>query len=242
MTAELPIIQITHEEQWIQLKDNLKVFVLKRAGEINFQVRNHPLGNQCIATFNQEQKAVIARGLFGIELCVLDIRYGNDPNDLSATPFRKSILTTKDRKMLNLFVKESGFLNIDNWLTALTEEFLPIFPNNTKQMIFQIFELTDIMKAIADKGERMEGIEAEFDNQTAIESGYYRLEHDKYPELCYAVDCHEAHELVKLISIQFGLDFKVGYGLGTIEQPLEYAETTGTCDRKKERFICLNFR
>ncbi|MGA2680760.1 MAG: hypothetical protein ABSF44_03050 [Candidatus Bathyarchaeia archaeon] len=87
----------------------------------------------------------------------------------------------------------------------------------------------------------MENNEIEYDNQKALESGYYRSEHDRFPELCYAVDWREAHELVKLIALQFGINFTVGYGRGSIEQPLEYAENVGGFDWKKRKIYLLEF-
>jgi hypothetical protein len=99
----------------------------------------------------------------------------------------------------------------------------------------------EALKKLIDKNSKMNNNGVEYENQKAVETGYYRAEHDKFPELCYAVDWHEAQELVKLISIQFGLDFKVGYGRGTMEEPLEYAETTGTFDLKKREMHLLEF-
>ncbi len=87
----------------------------------------------------------------------------------------------------------------------------------------------------------MENNEIEYENQKALESGYYRLEHNKFPELCYAVNWREGHDLVKLIKIKFGINFTVGYGHGTLEQPLEYAETVGTYDLKKREVHLLEF-
>lgn len=151
-----PTFPITDGRQWIQLKDKLKVCIVKRTGEINFQTGNHlchPLDNQFLATFNHEQKDVIIRKVADIELCAYEVNYGNDPNNPRSTPFKKTFIMPKDREELNPHLQSSGYIDITDWLRALTAEFLAFFPNYPKHMTFEILELTDIMRAITEYGE-----------------------------------------------------------------------------------------